>query len=469
MHSQLTLGTAFLLALLLASTSALAQSASAPVDDKSAKEASASKVNASSSQPATKPKSEAPATQAVAAPSENAELNIEDVELSDEEKAFLESIKDSDDDVSASPAPAQNVSPLTQFMGNMLQNANPNMALIVDVALAAFSENENFQTGAHDPTNNGFNLQQVEMSLGANVDPFFRLDANIVFAQFGVEVEEAYATSLALPYRLQFRTGQFLTRMGRVNSTHPHTWKFVDQPLVIGKFYGGEGNRGLGFEGSWILPLPWYTEFVSSMINADNACCNRTFLAADSFDIETPIDFLFTNSLKQFFEIDAAHSLSLGLNFQNGPNAAGRFSRSEIYSADLYYRYRPPEDPGRSSFSVHGEVFHRRRQNLESVLADTGGFLSATYRFALQYEVAARLEAVSGVANDPLDPLWQGTRTRSQAQFTYYPSHFSRIRTQLNATQAGDPNAALGVGGKTVWAGVVAFEILIGAHGAHDF
>ena len=54
------------------------------------------------------------------------------------------------------------------------------------------------------------------------VDPYFRFDSNLVFSQFGVEIEEAYATTLDLPANLQVRAGQFLTRFGRINATHPH-------------------------------------------------------------------------------------------------------------------------------------------------------------------------------------------------------------------------------------------------------
>src|SRR5690606_10097393 len=50
---------------------------------------------------------------------------------------------------------------------------NPDLALILDVAFAYFSEEENLQTGAHDPTETGFNLQQLELSVGAAVDPYF--------------------------------------------------------------------------------------------------------------------------------------------------------------------------------------------------------------------------------------------------------------------------------------------------------
>ena len=141
---------------------------------------------------------------------------------------------------------------------------NAAMSLILDAALAWFSRDENNQRGGHDPTENGFNLQQLEMSAQAAVDPYFRFDTNIVFSLFGVEVEEAYGTTLSLPWNLQLRAGQFLTRYGRLNNTHPHSWDFVDQPMVHGKLFGSEGQRGLGIELSVLLPLPWYVEVVGA-------------------------------------------------------------------------------------------------------------------------------------------------------------------------------------------------------------
>src|SRR5690606_29631704 len=142
---------------------------------------------------------------------------------------------------------------------------NPEMAVILDTSLAIYSVDDPPLTGGHDPANNGFNLQQLEVHLGASVDPFFRVDANLVFSLFGVEVEEVYGTTLSMPWNLQIRAGQFYTRFGRINATHPHQWSFVDQPLIIGKFFGSEGSRGLGAELSWLAPLPWYVELVGSV------------------------------------------------------------------------------------------------------------------------------------------------------------------------------------------------------------
>ncbi|HEY0706443.1 MAG TPA: zinc-regulated TonB-dependent outer membrane receptor, partial [Polyangia bacterium] len=123
---------------------------------------------------------------------------------------------------------------------------NPDLSVILNAALAGFSEDEPRQDGGHDPAKSGFTLQQLELSLGKAVDPYFRFDASIVFSPFGVEVEEAFATAVALPGSLQLRAGQFLTRFGRHNPTHLHAWEFLDQPFVWSRVFGGEGNRGAG-------------------------------------------------------------------------------------------------------------------------------------------------------------------------------------------------------------------------------
>ena len=53
-----------------------------------------------------------------------------------------------------------------------------------------------------------FLLQEVELGLQAVVDPYFRGDIFVSFSPSGVDVEEAYATTLALPANLQVRAGQ---------------------------------------------------------------------------------------------------------------------------------------------------------------------------------------------------------------------------------------------------------------------
>src|SRR5690554_6060132 len=84
----------------------------------------------------------------------------------------------------------------------LAQSMNPDISLIADFALAWFSD-EPALLGGHDATDMGFNLQGLELGLAAGIDPYWRFDSHILISLFGLEVEEAYATTLALPFGLQ--------------------------------------------------------------------------------------------------------------------------------------------------------------------------------------------------------------------------------------------------------------------------
>ncbi|MFN7143585.1 MAG: zinc-regulated TonB-dependent outer membrane receptor, partial [Myxococcota bacterium] len=114
-----------------------------------------------------------------------------------EDLAAIEAALAKDAEAAALPAPP------TPTGAIRLQSLNPDIAFIGDIAFAYFTADEPLQMGGHDPTANGFTLQQLELSVSKSVDPYFRFDSNIVFSLEGVEVEEVYATTLALPGRLQ--------------------------------------------------------------------------------------------------------------------------------------------------------------------------------------------------------------------------------------------------------------------------
>ncbi|MFT4704155.1 MAG: hypothetical protein ACI81R_001851 [Bradymonadia bacterium] len=341
-------------------------------------------------------------------------------------------------------------------------SSNPNISLILDVAGAYYSERDALQLGGHDPRETGFTLQQLELHFDASVDPYFRLDANLVFSLFGVEVEEVFATSTRLPAGFQLRVGQFLTRFGRLNPTHPHTWSFVDQALIVGKFFGSEGSRGLGFELSWLAPTPWFVEAVVSVTNADGECCARSFYSADADGIDGVEDLLVTAALKQFFDLSEAMGLLVGVSGQFGPNPSGYRNRTNLLGADLTLRVRPPSSARRSAFTLSTEAIARVRQLPGDSLRDWGLVASAVYNITPRWEVGARYEYVAGVAGDLADPEWVSARDRTSAQVTYRPSHFSRFRLQ---GKYDDPEWTP----RPIFGVVLAAEFLIGAHGSHAY
>ena len=366
-------------------------------------------------------------------------------------------------------ATAQESSP-----GQVLQSLNPDIALIADVALAVFSAAPEdvpaLQAGGHDAQKNGFNFQGLELSAGKAVDPYFRFDANLVFGAEGVEIEEAYATTLGLPGQLQVRAGKFLTRFGRLNPTHLHVWDFSDQPFVLSRVFGGEGNRGVGLEGSWLLPLPWYVELVASATEASGEGTTRSFQDENpDFFVQGPLDVQGTVALKQFFALSDDWSLLWGLSGAEGPNPTGPRTRSWIAGTDVYLKYRPLSGGSTTQVALQAEGFWRVREVPDGVLEDFGLYAYLSWRFAQRWTAAVRYElgtpardGSGAVAADYLDPDWTANRQRFSATLTFRPTEFSRLRLQASVDRPGwwpRPNVAV----------LLTLGVAVGAHGAHTF
>jgi hypothetical protein len=322
---------------------------------------------------------------------------------------------------------------------------NPDISVIVDLSVGGFSADENLQAGDHDPHENGFNLQSLELVLSKAVDPYFRLDTNLVVGEEGVEIEEVYGTTLDLPANLQLRAGKFLTRFGRVNATHPHQWDFLDQPFALSRVFGGEGNRGLGAELSWLAPTDWYTEVVGSVTDARGEGTARSFLGESEMSVESPLDLQATLALRQFYEL------------------------SHLVGVDVYLKYRPITFGSYTVVALQSEWIYRRRQLGDARLGDLSGYAYVFWRFARRWGTAARYEYGSPAKDgdgmtglDDLDPDWTSGRHRVSANLTFWPTEFSRLRLQGSVDDAGwlaDP----------IYAGFLALELSIGAHGAHKF
>ncbi len=443
--------------------------------------ASVSVASAANAQPAPEPAATAPvAPHAPALPPPAAAAAPGPLpEPTPEELAEIERALGADQTTreAAGQAPKENrLSIPAPTAGSTAADLLPDIALILDVAAAVFSdEQRRLQTGGHDPAQTGFNLQQLEMSLGKSVDPYFRFDANLVFSPIGVEIEEAYVTTLSMPWGLQARVGQMLTRFGRMNASHPHAWQFVDQPFFFGEVFGGEGNRGLGVELSWLTPLPWYVEIVASGTEASGEATARSFGGAEDVVVESPIDLQNTLALKQFFDLSDDWSLLWGLSAANGPNPSGRDTRSDVWGTDVFLKWRPISSAIPTPYEVHlqSEALVRRRQVPEDVLTDWGGYAFLFLKFAQRWGTAVRFEHGSATydadlepVEDPLGTPGAGSRQRWSANVTYGPTEFSRLRLQgSRATIWSDTGAA----GDPVWAGFLALEVVVGTHGAHHF
>lgn len=350
-----------------------------------------------------------------------------------------------------------------------IQSMNPDIAVILDVAAAVFSADRPLQTGGHDPREQGFNLQQLEISIGRTVDPYFRFDSNLVLFFGGVHIEEAYATTLGLPHRLQVRAGRFLTRFGRINGTHPHSWDFVAQPFMVGRFLGAEGGAGLGAELSWLAPLPWYVEVLGSANDASTESSARSFYAGSGQGVRSPLDFQLTGAVKQFFDVRDDLSVLWGLSAASGPNSFGHATFSNLYGTDLFVKYRPLTGTGWEMIWLQAEAMWRRRQVPRDVWNDFAMYAQLLYRLGQRWAAGARFEHGSVTSNgagfivaDDLDPDWLKNRQRYSGVVTFWPTEFSRLRLELSADVPQWEH-------RVRYAAMLNFEVVVGAHGAHQF
>ncbi|MCB1154235.1 zinc-regulated TonB-dependent outer membrane receptor, partial [bacterium] len=124
--------------------------------------------------------------------------------------------------------------------------------------------------------------------------------------------------------------------------------------------------------------------------------------------------------------------------------------------------YRPVTSQQRSALSLHSEGMFRTRQVPDDVLQDWGSFTQLVWNINPLWETGVRYEYVTGVEDDYLDPDWTEDRDRVSYQWTYYPSHFSRVRLQGSRD---DPKWL----DKPTYAVMLGLEVLVGAHGAHSF
>ncbi len=346
-----------------------------------------------------------------------------------------------------------------------------NASVLLDTAVAWFSSEDVLPQGGHDPAGRGFHLRQLEISLYANADPFFRFDANLVVGMEGFELEEAYGTTLGLPAGLQLRAGRFLLPFGRINRRHPHQWAFEDAPLVLPKFFGPDGARGLGVELSWLAPTPWFMKWTLSANRRAGPCCARSFGPPATEDdpdaAQAPIDgledFLYVANLQQFWTLGEDWGLMWGLSAMAGPNGTAGKLGTVVAGTDLLLRWRPVASSELTWVAWQTEVLWRGRDlDTGHPLREFGGYSQLVWRMTRRWAVAGRFDWVQGLEGDPLDPEWTRDRMRASADVTFMPTHFSRIRIQGDADVPRWRD-------KPVWAAIVGLELGVGAHAAHDF
>ena len=293
-----------------------------------------------------------------------------------------------------------------------------------------------------------FLFQELELGLQSVIDPYARADVFISFVPGGVDVEEAYATTLNLPAGLQLKAGKFFSPVGRQNQQHPHVWDFVDAPLARTRVVAADVLSGPGVDLAWLAPLPWFVE-----LHLD---AQSTAPFPDQSGPEERLTGVVR--LLQYFSFGDATTLGLGLSAARRDQATGG-GFADLGAIDLYLRWRPLTT--RSYLALQAELFGRRFVHVDLPSAGSG-YAQLVWRQNAYFGYGVRYDqAPSGPDYGAPPASESGTERRCSAVGIWYPSEFSRLRLQL--TQDQRP------GGSQGFEALLALEFGIGAHGAHPF
>jgi hypothetical protein len=359
---------------------------------------------------------------------------------------------------------------------------------LADAGWSTEPDVSSLQRGDHDPLVRGFTIPNMELTLDGAVDPYFRGFVDIVYklepnGETGVELEEAYVLTSALPGNLQLRGGQFFTEFGRQNQQHPHVWSFVDQPLVLNRMFGPDGLRSQGARLSWLVPTPWYTEAMVSVLNGTGGT-TFSFRSDESAEIHggepvtRPVrqlqDLLIVPRLTTSVDLTATQTLLVGGSAAFGPNNSGPDSRTQIYGADLYWKWKSATASAGFPFvSWQAEALFRRYDAAARVsaadstvtlpeerLTDRGLYTQLLWGIKPRVVVGLRGDFVGGNTGAFTSEL-RADRYRLSPNLTWYPTEFSKVRLQYNY----DDRKGLGID-HSLW---LQFEFILGAHAAHKF
>jgi len=321
---------------------------------------------------------------------------------------------------------------------------NPDLGVIGD-----------FQGSYISKGNKNFNayLNETELSLQANVDPYARADFFLSFGRdpqtgkYGVAVEEGYLTTLSLPAQLQLKVGKFREAVGRINPTHPHALPFIDLPNAYVNYFGEDGLNDEGASLSWLIPnKKFYQEIVFQVTSGLSE--SPSFFRGDNNRL------IYLGHLKNFFTLSDNATLELGLTGITGPNDSSR--TTSIAAADLTYKWKPVQMNTYRSVTWQSEFYYGHANLMENLSVNSFGL----YSF-LQYQLAKRwfLTGRYDYAQKPYDK--DIVEQAYSLTAGWYATEFSKIELEGKTT---DDNIA-----RRYYQAWLRWIFVIGAHGAHQY
>jgi len=343
------------------------------------------------------------------------------------------------------------------------------------------------------PGNRSFNLDESELTVASNVDPYFfgNVTATIQ-GDDSIHIEEAYFKTLALNHGFTIKGGRFFSATGYLNEIHSHNWDFADQPLVYQVFLGGQLAQD-GAQIRWLAPTDYFIElgaeagsgrsFPGTQRNSNSLASDALFAhlggdVGDSTSWRLGVSWLDVRSTDRTY----------GDADQFGTAVTNAFTgTSRTWIADGTLKWAPHGDPTHHQFKLQGEYLHRRESGqlaFDVVAAgrnltgdynssQSGWYLQAVYEFVQRWRAGLRYDSMQsgtpriGLVQLDLLPLAafpslaSASPERTTIMVDWSLSEFSRLRAQYawDDARATERDRQL----------LLQYIFAMGAHGAHKF
>lgn len=375
----------------------------------------------------------------------------------------------------------------------------------------------------HGGLEEGFNLREAEVVMSATVDNLFDAYGNFAFSTEGVEIEEAYFTTRALPAGWQVKGGKFFSAFGYTNSKHPHSWDFVDQNLAYRSLIGEHGLNDTGLQLTWSPATDTWMQFGAEALQGHEQekfgglgvdLEEVEHVIADAAGTLNPLPAplptvdnglfadisrrgpqIYTGFFKLAPDLGAGHALQLGINYalhksqqemheehdalDNVEAVFYADGEATLLGLEAVYKRAATGRYGQGALRVQAEylaldknlTIAHHTDTAEIGAALTGSqdafYIQGTYGFAPRWDAGLRYD-ITGMSNEINEG---GTLTtyadssRISAALTFRPSEYSAWRLQLANADITDESGVK----ETFAQAMLQFNMSLGAHGAHAF
>ena len=333
----------------------------------------------------------------------------------------------------------------------------------------------------------GFSVDESELVLDANVDPYWKGHATFSIIDGAANVEEAWFQSLQLGDGLTAKGGRFLSNIGYLNNQHPHMWDFADAPLMYQVMFGDRLSQD-GVQVTWLAPTDQYLE-VGAEIGNGNAYPGTSHPGAGDWTVfaHTGGDVGISSNWRAGISyVQARADNRKGtINDLNDVSADTYFSgKSRAWLADFSWKWAPNGNNHNQYFKLQSEYFHRNEggqldcsNNLASggscvgltdnyTSQQSGWYLQGVYQFMPRWRVGLRQDqlnvgTVDLSGNAAYLPATSYKPEKTSIMLDYSPSEFSRFRVQWAQDRSIQnlPDNVL----------TLQYIMSLGAHGAHTY